>query len=253
MELAIRNATIVDGTGPPPAPADLGIDGGRIVAVAEVGSTEPTARRRIDATGLVVCPGVHRPAHPLRRPAAVGPAASPSNVHGVTTIIAGNCGFTLAPRHRRRRRLHRRDDGQRRGHAAGRARGGRRLDWSTFGEYLDRLDGNLGVNAGFLVGHCAIRRRVMGTDAVGNEADAEQIEAMRPCCAESHRAPAASASPPRWPAPTPTATASPWPRAGPPRTRCSRWRRWSPSTRAPRWSSPPTAASTASRTTRSTS
>ena len=52
-------------------------------------------------------------------------------------------------------------------------------DWETFAEYLARLDGNVSVNAGFLVGHCAIRRYVMGADAVGNEATPEQIEAMR--------------------------------------------------------------------------
>ena len=55
--------------------------------------------------------------------------------------------------------------------------------WSTFGEYLDALDGNVGVNAGFLVGHCALRRNVMGADAVGNEAtpDADRRDGAR-CC-----------------------------------------------------------------------
>jgi N-acyl-D-aspartate/D-glutamate deacylase len=52
-------------------------------------------------------------------------------------------------------------------------------DWRTYGEFLDSFDGNLGVNAGFLVGHCALRREVMGEDSVGKEATPEQIEAMK--------------------------------------------------------------------------
>ena len=58
-------------------------------------------------------------------------------------------------------------------------------DWHTFGDYLGRLDGNIGVNAGFLVGHCALRRYVMGADAVGNEATPEQLDEMRRVLAES--------------------------------------------------------------------
>ena len=52
-------------------------------------------------------------------------------------------------------------------------------EWETFAQYLDRFEGNIAVNAGFLVGHCAIRRYVMGADAIGNEATPEQIAEMR--------------------------------------------------------------------------
>src|SRR4029078_6002332 len=58
-------------------------------------------------------------------------------------------------------------------------------DWSTFGEYLDRLDGGLGVNAGFLVGHCALRRRVMGPESVGGTPNAAQLHEMRALLHES--------------------------------------------------------------------
>jgi N-acyl-D-aspartate/D-glutamate deacylase len=58
-------------------------------------------------------------------------------------------------------------------------------DWRTFGEYLDRIDGTTAVNAGFLVGHSAIRRCVMGDDAVGKPASQEQIAAMRTILDES--------------------------------------------------------------------
>jgi N-acyl-D-aspartate/D-glutamate deacylase len=58
-------------------------------------------------------------------------------------------------------------------------------EWETFGEYLDHLDGRIGVNAAFLVGHCALRRYVMGADAVGNEATPEQIAEMQAVLARS--------------------------------------------------------------------
>jgi N-acyl-D-aspartate/D-glutamate deacylase len=57
--------------------------------------------------------------------------------------------------------------------------------WRSFGDYLARLDGNLGVNAGFLVGHCALRRRVMGADAVGGTASDAQVDQMRALLDES--------------------------------------------------------------------
>jgi len=189
VELAIRNATIVDGTGAPVRTGDLGIEGGRIVAVTGAGSAElDGAARSIDATGLMVCPGFIDPHTHYDAQLLWDPAASPSNVHGVTTIIAGNCGFTLAPVTE--------GDGTYTAEMMARVEGmplaalaeGVDWSWSSMGEYLARLDGNLGVNAGFLVGHCAIRRRVMGTEAVGNEASAEQLEAMKALLADSLRA-----------------------------------------------------------------
>ena len=59
-------------------------------------------------------------------------------------------------------------------------------NWQTFGEYLDALDGRIAVNAGFMVGHCALRRYVMGADAVGSEATPEQLDADGARC--SHEA-----------------------------------------------------------------
>lgn len=50
--------------------------------------------------------------------------------------------------------------------------------WSTFGEYLDALEGRIAVNAGFMVGHCALRRHVMGEDAVGGQPTPEQMQQM---------------------------------------------------------------------------
>ncbi len=189
MDLIIRTATIVDGTGAPARPGDVGVDGGRIVAVSDAGTLDAGDDTRVvEADGLVVCPGFVDPHTHYDAQLFWDPSASPSNIHGVTSVIAGNCGFTLAPV--------REGDGDYTAAMLARVEGmplpaleqGLDWKWSGFGDYLDRLDGNLGVNAGFLVGHCAIRRNVMGADAVGNEATPEQLEQMKELLAEGLRA-----------------------------------------------------------------
>ena len=90
------------------------------------------------------------------------PLASPSNVHGVTTVIGGNCGFTLAPINAEDADYIRQMMAKVEGMPLAVLENGVPWSWSSFAEYLDALDGRLGVNAGFLVGHCALRRKVMG-------------------------------------------------------------------------------------------
>ena len=94
-------------------------------------------------------------------------------------MIAGNCGFTLAPVAARRRRLPAPHDGEGRGHAAPRARDGRAVELAHRSPTTSaRSTATSALNVGFLVGHCALRRNVMGADAIGNEATPEQLEAM---------------------------------------------------------------------------
>lgn len=188
MDLAIRNATIVDGTGGPPWVGDIGIEGGRIAAITQPDAGIESTGRTIDATGLMVIPGIIDPHTHYDAQLLWDPTASPSNIHGVTTVIGGNCGFTLAPV----------DEGDGAYTAAMLAKvegmplpaleEGVDWSWTTVAEYLARLEGNLGVNAGFLVGHCAVRRRVMGADAVGHESDERQLTAMKELLAESLQA-----------------------------------------------------------------
>ncbi|MBM3673965.1 MAG: amidohydrolase family protein [Actinobacteria bacterium] len=176
LDVLIRGGTVLDGTGAPPRRADVGARDGRIVAVDDrVG--EPAAQV-VDADGLMVTPGFVDPHTHYDAQLFWDPFATPSNVHGVTSIIGGNCGFTLAPLHAEDADYTRRMMAKVEGMPLAALENGVAWGWETFAEYLDRLDGNLGVNAGFLVGHCALRRYVMGAEAVGREATAAETEAM---------------------------------------------------------------------------
>ncbi|MEI7593770.1 MAG: amidohydrolase family protein [Actinomycetes bacterium] len=182
LDYLIKGAIVVDGTGADRFVADVGFRDGRIDAVGVI--TEDAAVV-IDATGLVLCPGFVDPHTHYDAQLFWDPMATPSSLHGVTSIVAGNCGFTLAPVS---------GDGASylidmmarvEGMPKDALEQGVPWDWNSFGEYLDRLDGNLGVNAAFLVGHCALRREVMGEDAVGHEATPAQIDQMRVLLAEA--------------------------------------------------------------------
>ena len=175
LDTIIKGGLVIDGTGSAPMVADLGIRDGRIVAV---GTVTEDATETIDATGLMVMPGVVDPHTHYDAQLFWDPSASPSNLHGVTTIIAGNCGFTLAPV--------RPEDTTYISEMMAKVEGmplvalaeGVPWNWETFGEYLDALQGRLGVNAGFLVGHCAIRRMVMGAERGEQVATDEEIDQM---------------------------------------------------------------------------
>ena len=181
LDLVVRGGTIVDGSGNPGFSGDVGIKDGRI---AEIGTVADSGRSEIDAAGQVVCPGFVDPHTHYDAQLFWDPAASPSNLHGVTTVIGGNCGFTLAPLNPGDAPYLQRMMAKVEGMPLTALETGLDWSWRTFGDYLARLDGNLGVNAGFLVGHCAIRRVVMGAEATGNEADPGQLEAMKSLLAE---------------------------------------------------------------------
>jgi N-acyl-D-aspartate/D-glutamate deacylase len=162
--------------------ADVGIRAGRVVAIGDI--DEPAART-VDVTGLVVAPGVIDPHTHYDAQLLWDPTASPSNVHGVTTVIAGNCGFTLAPLKAEDADYLRRMMARVEGMPLGALEEGVDWSWRSFGDYLGLFEGKLAVNAGFLVGHCAIRRTVMGTEAVGGRPTPEQLAEMKRLLAES--------------------------------------------------------------------
>src|SRR5262245_14073310 len=185
LDLLLKNGTLIDGTGRPGERADVGIRSGRI---ASIGPTEEFAARTLDVDGLVVCPGFVDPHTHYDAQLFWDPFATPSNLHGVTTVVGGNCGFTLAPLAPDGADYTRRMMANVEGMPLETLEKGLDWSWSSFGDYLDRLEGRLGLNAAFLVGHSQIRRVVMGADATGNAATAEQVERMRAVLADSLRA-----------------------------------------------------------------
>jgi N-acyl-D-aspartate/D-glutamate deacylase len=178
LDLAIRGGTIIDGTASPGRQGDVGVKDGRIVAVGAAGHLDEVAAETFEADGLVVAPGFIDPHTHYDAQLFWDPLASPSNVHGVTSVVAGNCGFTLAPLHAADADYVRRMMAKVEGMPLAPLEHGVDWQWETFADYLRRLDGRIGLNAGFMVGHCALRRYVMGADAVGNEATPAQVEAM---------------------------------------------------------------------------
>ena len=143
-----------------------------------VGTIEGTAKQTIDAKGKVVAPGFIDVHTHYDAQVFWDGMLSPSCFHGVTSIFGGNCGFSIAPLSP--------DAGDYLMRMLARVEGmpleslkqGVPWSWTSFGEYLDLLEGNLGVNAGFMVGHSAVRRVVMGERAVGHQATPDELAAM---------------------------------------------------------------------------
>lgn len=178
LDHLITGGTIVDGTGHPGFIGDLGIRDGRIVALGPVGSISEPATETFDATGLIVSPGFVDPHTHYDAQLMWDPFATPSNVHGVTSMVGGNCGFTLAPLHAEDADYTRRMMAKVEGMALPALEQGVDWSWETFAEYLERLEGTIAINTGFMVGHCALRRYVMGAGATEGEATPAQVEEM---------------------------------------------------------------------------
>ncbi len=180
LDVVFRGGTVIDGTGTAGRIADVGVADGRIAVVGTVDATQiGEATEVVDCEGLVVCPGFVDPHTHYDAQLFWDPYATPSNNHGVTSVIMGNCGFTLAPVVDEEgadylRKMMVKVEGM----PLEALETAVPWNWNTFGEYLSKLDDKVAVNVGALVGHCALRRVVMGDDGVGNEATDEQVQAM---------------------------------------------------------------------------
>jgi N-acyl-D-amino-acid deacylase len=175
-DLVIRNGTIVDGSGLDAYRADVGIVGNRIAAVGRI---RERGAQDIDADGHVVTPGFIDGHTHMDAQIFWDPFGTFSCHHGVTTVVMGHCGFTLAPaseaqRHLVVRNLERAEDISGEAMAAG-----IEWSWTTFAEYLDVVDAlPKGINYAANIGHSALRTFVMGERAFDGAATDDDIDAM---------------------------------------------------------------------------
>ncbi len=183
-DLLIKGGRICDGSGLPSYTGDVAVEEGRI---AEVGRVSGNANRVINANGLAVAPGFIDFHTHLDAQLLWDPIATSSCWHGVTTVIPGNCGLTLAPCRPEDR------EGILGSFVRVEAMPLRVLqqavswEWTTFPEYLDRLRGRLGVNVASLMGHCALRQFVMGEESSERAATASEVERMKDILREGIR------------------------------------------------------------------
>jgi N-acyl-D-amino-acid deacylase len=175
-EIVIRGGTVIDGTGAPGVIADVAIDGGRITAIG----TDLQGDRVLDATGHVVAPGFIDIHTHYDAQVFWDPSLTPSCFHGVTTVVAGNCGFSIAPTRPEHRNLIARTLENVEDMDVATLEAGVPWDFSTFPEYLDSVESHgLGLNFAVYVGHTALRLFVMGDDAYERAATAEEIVEMQ--------------------------------------------------------------------------
>jgi N-acyl-D-aspartate/D-glutamate deacylase len=160
---------------------------GRIDFVRRSGELEPDSAGRevVEGEGLILTPGFVDPHTHYDAQLGWDPTASPSNLHGVTTVIGGNCGFSIAPLGDSDADYTRRMMSVVEGMPLEALEQGLDWSWRSFGSWLDGLDGATAVNAGFLVGHCALRRSIMGDRAVVEEASEAEVKQMAALLRES--------------------------------------------------------------------
>ena len=176
LDLVIRGGTVVDGTGMPGYRADVGVANGTIVSIGRI--TERGAEE-IDAEGKVVAPGFIDGHTHFDAQVCWDPLGTSSSSHGVTSVIMGNCGFTIAPCREAEmdlalRSLERAEDMSRAAMLAG-----IQWRWETFAEYFDELDRlPKGINYAGYIGHSALRTYVMGERAYDGPANDDDVAAM---------------------------------------------------------------------------
>src|SRR5262245_54175613 len=186
FDLIIRDADIIDGTGRPRERGDVAIANGRIAAV---GSVKGTASREIRANGLTVAPGFVDVHTHYDCQVSWDPALTPSSWHGVTTVVMGNCGFTIAPCRPAHRELLMEMLLYVEGMPTEALRAGIRWEWESFPQYLDAVERSRpAVNVAAFVGHSAVRYFVMNDAAVERAASEDELARMQAIVREAMRA-----------------------------------------------------------------
>jgi len=185
-DLLIKNGTVIDGSGLPRYRADVGISNGKI---ATIGRIRESAKEVIDAEGHVVTPGFVDGHTHMDAQVFWDPLGTSSCYHGITTVVMGNCGFTLAPcaekdKHLVVRNLQRAED-----IPPAAMEAGIKWSWTTYPEFLDAVEAlPKGINYAGYVGHSAIRTFVMGERAFDGPATEDDLQAMERHVRESIRA-----------------------------------------------------------------
>jgi N-acyl-D-amino-acid deacylase len=178
LDLLIKNARVVDGTGAPSFMGDLGVQGGLIRSVGKANGH--TAARVIDADGLVLAPGFVDPHTHYDAQIAWDPMVTCSPWHGVTTVIMGNCGVGVAPVRPATREILMQDLVNVEAIPYDVMKAGIDWQWESYGEYLDFIDRRgLGINVAGLVAFTPLRHYVMGEASFERAATAEEIATMR--------------------------------------------------------------------------
>ncbi len=184
-DLLLKNGLVVDGSGGPSYEGDVAVVDGRIAETGRLGSS---AKRVIDVQGQVIAPGFidnhcHYDAQVLW-----DPLCTFACYHGATTVINGNCSLGLAPARPEERAdlvsmLSRVE-----AIPVESLQAGVEWTWESVPQYLETIDGPLGVNVGSLIGFSAVRRHVMGEAAYSAVATPEQIAQMKEIVREGIRA-----------------------------------------------------------------
>src|SRR5438034_5423053 len=175
-DLVIKNGTVVDGSGLPGFRADIGVRHGRIVSIGRI---RERGRETLDAEGHVVAPGFVDGHTHMDAQIFWDPLGTSSCWHGITSVVMGNCGFTLAPcaasdRHFVVRNLQRAED-----IPPAAMEAGIEWRWTTFPEFLDCLESlPKGINYAGYLGHSALRTYVMGERAFDGPAREDDLKAM---------------------------------------------------------------------------
>jgi N-acyl-D-amino-acid deacylase len=185
-DLVIDNAVVVDGLGGAPRSGGVAVAGGRIAAV---GTDLGVARERVDGRGLTLAPGIVDIHTHYDAQLTWDAFATPSTALGVTTVVIGNCGFTIAPCRAGDRDLTLRALTHVEGMSLEALRAGVRWDFETYPQYLDAME-QRGVvpNVASLVGHSSVRTYVLGADATKRAATPAEIAEMKRLVLEAVRA-----------------------------------------------------------------